>query len=135
MDEFQSIKRRMSLCPVGDMRMPRITPSQWGALMAIADGKESTIKDVSMVLGVTSSAATQLVDGLVESGYVIRKEDPKDRRRVTLVLSRTTRDHVTKMKNQVMKKFLETFKVLDDKEFTQYLVLSKKLIEGLSDEN
>lgn len=115
--------------------MPRITPSQWGALMFIEHGGESTVKDVAKALGITSSAATQLIDGLVASGYVERREDSKDRRKVTLTLSKTTRSHVVKMKKQVMKGLLKTFEILDDREFNQYLALNQKLVQGLTQKN
>lgn len=103
--------------------------------MVIEQGNESTVKDVAGALGITSSAATQLIDGLVASGYVTRREDPRDRRRVTLQLSRVIKNHVTKMKDQVTSGLLKIFNVLSDREFNQYLVLNKKLVDGLPKKN
>jgi len=40
-------------------------------------------------LGVTKQAAGQLIDTLVVRGYVERREDPEDRRRLTLALTTT----------------------------------------------
>ncbi|MHB0865344.1 MAG: MarR family winged helix-turn-helix transcriptional regulator [Minisyncoccota bacterium] len=110
--------------------IPRITPSQWSVLMFMEERSESTIKDVAQALGITSSAATQLVDGLVSSGYVARETHVEDRRAVTLTLPKKTKTQVKKMKERGIQKFLEIFQVLSDEEFDQYLALNKKIVRG-----
>lgn len=115
----------------GTITVPRVTPSQWGVLMFIEQQGESTVKDVARTLGITSSATTQLVDGLVSSGYVTREASDEDRRTVILTLSKKTRAQVDKMKKEGLRKFLELFKSLNDKEFDQYILLNKKIIDKL----
>ena len=129
MEGFRSLKRSMKFNSTKTGRIPIITPSQWGALMIIDGRKESTIKDIANALNITSSATTQLVDGLVVNGYVIRKENPKDRRQVALTLSNKTKTQVESMKKQFSQKFLKFFEVLDDKEFDQFVLLCKKIFE------
>lgn len=129
------MKRQMTIGASSCTTMPRITPAQWGVVILIEQKNESTVKDIASALNVTSSAATQLVDGLVSSGYVTRKQDPKDRRRVTLMLSAETKRHVAQMRAQVSKRLLKFFKVLDDKEFDQYIRLNEKLSVALSKKN
>jgi DNA-binding MarR family transcriptional regulator len=127
MESFHALKRSMAFRHGGSANMPRITPSQWGALMFIGGGDESTVKDVAKALGITSSAATQLIDGLVASGYVARQEHTEDRRRVTLALSKKTKTQIEKMKEQSIKQFLKFFEALNDTEFDQYIALNKKI--------
>jgi DNA-binding MarR family transcriptional regulator len=129
MEGFRSLKRSMKFHSTKTGRIPRITPSQWGALMIIDGRKESTIKDIANALNITSSATTQLVDGLVVNGYVIRKENAEDRRQVSLTLSNKTKTQVESMKKQFNKKFQKFFEVLDDKEFDQFALLCKKIFE------
>jgi DNA-binding MarR family transcriptional regulator len=112
------------------VKMPRITPSQWGVLMFIEQQGESMIKDVAKALGITSSATTQLVEGLVASGYLMRETHAKDRRTVTLILSKKTKGQVEKMKSRSLQEFLKIFEALNDKEFNQYLLLNKKIVHG-----
>jgi len=131
LESFGSLRRVMAFHPVSTAKMPRITPSQWGALMLIEHHGKSTVKDVAKALGITSSAATQLIDGLVASGYVTRKTRAEDRRVVTLALSHTTKKHVAAMKREVLQKSLKFFAVLNEKEFGQYIILNKKIIERL----
>jgi len=126
--DLHAFKRVMTFKMAGSASMPRITPSQWGALMCIEERDESTVKEVAKALSITSSAATQLIDGLVENGYVARKTREKDRRAVTLTLSKKTRTHISVMKKRGIQKFLTLFEVLNDEEFDQYLFLNKKII-------
>lgn len=131
LESFSSLRRVMAFHPISIEKMPRITPSQWGALMLIEHQGESTVKDVARALGITSSAATQLIDGLVASGYVTRKTHAEDRRVVTLTLSSTTKKHINVMKKEVLQKFLKFFEVLNNKEFNQYILLNKKIVQRL----
>lgn len=121
------LRRHMAFASVHSMKMPRITPAQWGALIFIEHSGKSTVKDVAKGLNITSSATTQLIDGLVSSGYVTRKEDARDRRKALLILSQKSRSHIAKMKEHILNGFLKTFEVLNDQEFSQYLALNKKL--------
>ncbi len=127
MEDFHSLKHSMAFKPLRNTTAPRITPSQWGVLMMIGRHIGSTVKDVASCLGITSSAATQLVDGLVKSGYVLRQPNKKDRRTVQLMLPKKTEVQMEKMKKQFLRKFVGLFEVLDDQEFDLYLKLNKKI--------
>jgi DNA-binding MarR family transcriptional regulator len=129
--DLQSLRRTMAFRAAGSAKMPRITPSQWGLLMLVEQRGKSTVKDVAKTLNITSSAATQLVDGLTESGYLLRKTSADDRRTVTLTLSKKSQSQVSRMKKDVLQKFLKIFAVLTDKEFDQYLALNKKITHNL----
>jgi DNA-binding MarR family transcriptional regulator len=129
MEGMHSLSRRVAFRSSHFAKMPKITPSQWGALMIIEGSGESTVKDVARAQGVTSSAATQLIDGLVKSGYVLRKTYTKDRRILKLTLSKKTKTQVNKMKKEAVQNFLMLFETLSDKEFNQYILLNKKIVE------
>src|ERR1035437_8439454 len=128
--DLQSLKHTMAFRMAGSAKIPRITPSQWGVLLMIERSVESTVKDVAKTLDITSSAATQLVDGLVSSGYLMRKNSNEDRRIVKLTLSKKTKTQVDKMKKEGIQRFLKVFEVLSDKEFDQYIILNKKIVQG-----
>lgn len=128
---FQPLRRAMALGTTRYTKTPRITPSQWGVLMLMEQLGESTVKNVAKALGITSSATTQLIDGLVASGYVVREIDKKDRRAVTLTLSKKTKTEVNKMKKEGLQKFMKFFEDLNDKELDQYILLNRKIVERL----
>src|SRR3989344_1736973 len=77
-----------------------VTHSQWFVLTIIKHVKKTSIKDVAEAMEMSSSAATQLVDGLVKGGYLTRQEDPKDRRLVQLALSPKGSEHIIAMKEK-----------------------------------
>jgi DNA-binding MarR family transcriptional regulator len=58
----------------GDLR-----PAHGFAFARIASG-DTTVVDLAEHLGTTKQAASQLVAGLVERGYVVREPDPRDGR-------------------------------------------------------
>ena len=129
LESFSSLRRNMAFRAVHTAKMPRITPSQWGALMIIEQRGESTLKDVAKACCITSSAATQLINGLVSSKYVVRKTRADDRRAVTLVLSNKTKAYVDAMKKQAVQKFITFFEILSNRELDQYVTLNKKIVE------
>ena len=131
LESLQSLRHTMVFRPSITVKTPQITPSQWGVLIFVEQLGESTTKDVAKALGITSSAATQLIDGLVTSGYIVRKTLKEDRRTILLTLSKKTKTQVDKMKRSGLQKFLKLFEVLNDKEFNQYILLNKKIVEKL----
>ncbi len=57
-----------------------LSMSQLGALFHIHRSGSSGITDLGDDLGVTSSAASQMLERLVKQGMILRSEDPSDRR-------------------------------------------------------
>jgi DNA-binding MarR family transcriptional regulator len=134
--DLRSLRRTMAFRMPGSTTMPRVTPSQWGVLLLIEQQGESTVKEVAKALGISSSAATQLIDGLVESGYLLRQARAGDRRSVALTLSKKSKAKVTTMRKRTLQKFLNVFKALNDREFAQYVALNKKIVHAaLSQKN
>ena len=134
-ENLHALRRHVVAGKVHCPRAPRITPAQFGALMLIEQKCDCTVKDIASALSITSSAATQLVDGLVFGGYVTKRVDQKDRRRVELLLSTKTRAHILKMKKKIAESFLKTFETLTDAEFREYCALTNKVVRGLSEKN
>lgn len=130
MESFQSFKKPIAF-KGGSLKIPRITPSQWMVLRIISQRNVSTVKDISKALNMSSSAATQLVDGLVHSRYVVRKVNKTDRRKVTLTLSKKSTKDIERMKKHMLQQMLSMFKVLNDQEFEQLYKLNKKITDSL----
>lgn len=105
-----------------------ITHSQWFVLTMIQHFKKRSIKDIAQALEMSSSAATQLVNGLVQVGLVIRQEDPKDRRLVQLELSPKGKKHLTATKEKRINEMAEIFDALTDKELEEFVRLHKKVL-------
>lgn len=113
-------------------RQNHITHSQWFILKIIEHYKGRSIKDIAETLGMSSSAATQLVEALVQEGLVTRQEDLKDRRAVRLELSQKGKKHVAATNKIRINEMAEVFDALTDRELAEYLRLQRKILEKFS---
>jgi DNA-binding MarR family transcriptional regulator len=64
-----------------------LTMSQFSVLMQLHHKGPCGMSEISERFGVTPAAASQLVEKLVQAGYLERSEDPSDRRAKLLKLS------------------------------------------------
>lgn len=130
---FHSIRNITKTKAASLSHQNRITHSQWFVLKIIEHYKSKSIKDIAETLGISSSAATQLVDGLVQSGFVTRKEDPNDRRLVQLELSPKGKKHLATTKEKRITEMANIFGSLTDKELEELVRLHKKIASKFSD--
>ncbi|MDR3570759.1 MAG: MarR family transcriptional regulator [Candidatus Pacebacteria bacterium] len=126
--ELRPVKRFLS--PVASHKGD-ITPSQWAVLGLLRQGP-LTVKEVAATLGISSSAATQLVDALVKAGHIDRAESAEDRRAVTLTMSKKTAVHVAKMREEHVSRLSVMFEILSDTELKTYVALTKKIAEAVT---
>lgn len=63
--------------------------AQLNALFRIYYKGKCGVSDLGEEMGVTSAAASQLLDKLVQQGFVLRSEDPHDRRNKVVSLTET----------------------------------------------
>lgn len=110
-----------------------ITHSQWFVLTMIDRFKKRSIKDIAEAMEMSSSAATQLVNVLVQAGLVIRQEDPKDRRSVQLELSPKGKKHIAATKEKRITEMANIFDALTDSELEEYVRLQKKITSRFLD--
>jgi len=110
-----------------------ITHSQWFVLKIIEHYKSRSIKNIAEALGMSSSAATQLVDGLAQSGYIVRQEDSKDRRLVQLKLSPKGKKYIVAAKEKRIAEMAGLFDALTDSELEEYVRLQKKITSSFLD--
>lgn len=63
-----------------------------------------------------------------------RQPDPRDRRANTLVVSSKSKKRISGFKKKHVQTMLKMFEALSDKEFEQYVALSKKILTSFSAE-
>ncbi|WP_158513482.1 MarR family winged helix-turn-helix transcriptional regulator [Dehalogenimonas formicexedens] len=127
MEKLHSLKRLMN----PDTQCPGEEPlahSQWLALILISRQEGIGIKELAAQLGISSSAATQLVDGLVAKGVILRQTSPDDRRALRLSLPEESRQKIEAMKVQRLERFCAVFSSLDDDEFRTLIGLLDKVV-------
>ncbi len=109
-----------------------VTHTQWMVLHFIYKERSTSIKDIRRTFGITSSAATQLVNELVKKQYVIKKSSTVDRRESVLTLSPTARRGMARVQHAILIHLKRLFSTLTDQEFTQYVRLTKKINGALA---
>jgi DNA-binding MarR family transcriptional regulator len=72
---------------IAHVRESGLSMSQVGALFQIRRRESTGVTDLGESLGVTSSAASQLLERLVQQELVLRSEDPSDRRVKQIILT------------------------------------------------
>jgi DNA-binding MarR family transcriptional regulator len=127
---MMALKRAM-MFKMPDDSAPTVTPSQWLAVSAIADGAR-TVKDVAGGLKISSSAATQLIDGLVKCGYVLRSPGKDDKRETELTLSKESEVRIKEIRKQKMAQFEKILSALSERELDEFAQLMKKLSDSIT---
>jgi DNA-binding MarR family transcriptional regulator len=110
------------------LSMPQI-----GALFRISHGKTG-VSDLGDELGVTSAAASQMLERLVQLGLIDRSEDPEDRRAKQLILTDKGRQIVgesIQARQSWMNKLSEALSPAEKEQVTQSLEILAAKTEGL----
>ena len=97
-------------------------------LRILKKNENINIKDIAGMLGITSSAITQIVNELVKKGFILRKRNPDDRRTLNLVLSEKAIIQIDSIKNKSFSELYSLFEVLSDDELIDYYKLNNKII-------
>ncbi|WP_234834757.1 MarR family winged helix-turn-helix transcriptional regulator [Mycolicibacterium stellerae] len=72
----------------------------WRVLGALRGGEGLTMSDVAAAMSVPPPTLTRIVDKLVDGGFVLRRVDAMDRRRILVYLSARGRAKVRKLARQ-----------------------------------
>ena len=105
----------------------QVTHSQLFVLHLVKKHKNISIKNLADLLEITSSAVTQIVDGLVNNGLLMRKRNPNDRRTSKIELSEKFKNQFDSIKNKSFKTVLSLFNALDNDELSKYCELNDKI--------
>ncbi len=107
------------------------TPAQMGVLVAIVKAGLTGIKEVAAEFRMSPSAATQLVDGLVDAGLLVREEDAKDRRKIRLTVTPSGLTVLAKARKERLRSLSQVLKPLTDAELKQLAALQRKILSCL----
>jgi DNA-binding MarR family transcriptional regulator len=106
---FDDLMHRLMASHAPELNLVDLTMSQTKALYLVLSAGELRMTELAGRLGITSSTATGVVDGLVLHGLLARREDPADRRQV--VVSATAEAEAT----------LESFRELNSRRMREML--------------
>lgn len=135
LSNFQSIGRIFAAEGKDMNKRLGITMSQMNLIFIIVHEGKMTVTEIANKLGVSKSAATQLIDSLVQQGCVIRINDTVDRRVFFVQLSEKSRKHMAAMRERNMSRMATLFDTLSRDELAQFERITKKLMVDNTEEN
>ncbi len=115
---MRSIRAEMRALAKADLSVP-----QFRMMVKLAQGKH-TNKEISEWMGVSTPTTSRMLDGLVRKGFVARVESKKDRREVSLCLTKLGIAKHHKIKSVVQDKISAQLEQLSKKD-------TEQLIQGL----
>ena len=125
---FMSMQKAMSSRKDLFLKQFELTVPQMHILYSIAQGKTLTVKDIATKMGITSSAATQIIQGLVKSGYVERKNDDRDGRVIHIQFSKEGQLKFKKFREAHLERISKIFASLTDQELDLLIEIPKKVL-------
>ena len=106
-----------------------LTVVQVQVLKSVMAHQPITTKQLAAMRNISSSAATQAVDILVNKGMVERKQDENDRRSTLISLTPSYQNRVSEFMKNLGTSFDSVFSVLNNDELSEYARLCGKLVE------
>ena len=107
-----------------------VTKAQYEIMWQIHAGIHRVV-DVAAQMQTSTSAVTQLVQQLVEGGYVERQSSSTDRREVVLSLTKSGQECLDKMHTSLRKWAAGIANALSEQELDQYIAINNKIADYL----
>ena len=98
-DALLQVSRRFGMLERDAVCCGDVTVRQCFALQ-ILQGEPLDVGTIAERMGVTPGATTRLIDGMMDRGWVDRRRDPNDRRRVLLELTEEGRQEAEHLRDQ-----------------------------------
>lgn len=109
-----------------------LTFLQYRALSFVSEEDFATISELGDNIGVSTSSATQIVERLIEQGFLKKERSIKDRRVVEVGLTESGKKQYRKMDKEVLGEIAEILKVLGKKDADEMIRINKKILDKLS---
>ena len=127
--KIQDVGKRLSMKdPFGEL-----TNTQSQAVFKISKICPCTLSDVAKSLRTTKSAASTLVERLVVRGVLERKQDPDNRRRVLITLTRQAQRFQKALEEELEKEMLRIADHMNPEDFNMWVKAYKAI--GLAVDN
>jgi DNA-binding MarR family transcriptional regulator len=105
----------------------KITHTQMIILSFVKENEGISLKKLAGTMGITSSAATQLVNNLVKKDYLVREESNIDRRLVKIRLSGEMDKQIETLETMFLEQLFTFYTGLTDEELALYCELNSKV--------
>jgi DNA-binding MarR family transcriptional regulator len=132
LDEINHLFRLLARAAREATEEPSMTATQRLALSEIAVGGPFRLHELAERMTTTAPTASRAVEALVSGGFVVRVQDPRDRRAVQIALSKVGRRYVDARRAQAARLVAPAFRRLTVKQRGALVALLHRLNEELS---
>jgi DNA-binding MarR family transcriptional regulator len=108
-----------------------ISPSQLGLLRCVKELQPVSVKDIAAYMRLTPGAVTQLMEGLVASGYLERRPDTRDRRVTHVSLAEGGSKKLKELWERRKAALRGIMQELDTEELAVMLKVQKKMLHHM----
>ena len=136
MQSFWNVQRHLVRAAHQTAQENGLSLPQFHSLMTIAPRSPITQKELAAHTHLPKSTLSQSIEGLVQSGWVIRDTNPDNRREVVLTLSDQGQRFVDAIKQQeagMQQRLEQILDQIDPAAFEQMLKTHEQIADGLKD--
>lgn len=112
------------------LRKFKLSPPQVKVLYLINHG-DQTVNQIARQMNISSSAVTQMIEGLVKSGYLERRTDSKDRRVVHVLFTERGKKRFEEFRKIHFEHMEKLLSALSDHEMETLISLPEKIARAL----
>ncbi|MFB3226548.1 MULTISPECIES: MarR family transcriptional regulator [unclassified Exiguobacterium] len=134
MQSFWNVQRHLVRAAHQTAQENGLSLPQFHSLMTIAPRGPISQKALATHTHLPKSTLSQSIEGLVQSGWVIRETNPENRREVVLSLSDQGQQFVTEIQEQekgMQRQLEQVLKTIDQEVFEQMLATHAQIAEGI----
>ena len=128
-NNFQAIKRSIATEGHFMTKDNTVTMAQVTVLFFLQKNGGMNLTEIAGILGISKSAVTQLVEGLVKQKLVIREGDLSDRRILHVKPSVKGENYLESVRKKSFNKIFTIFEVLNNQELKELELVTSKLIK------
>jgi DNA-binding MarR family transcriptional regulator len=126
--EVRKILEKKSSIDCNEKVVPRL---QFFALKSIAQNEGITVGELSKVLMMSSGSVAQLIDRLINKGWINKAMDIHDRRIFHLSLTSKGEKEILKMEKIFIKKMSSILSLISEEDLKEIVEIQKRLLEQL----
>lgn len=128
------VMREISKLQANELYKGKITLPQFFILEYLGRKSEAKMTDLASFMKVSTAAMTGFVDRLVRDKYVVRSSNLKDRRIVTIQLTKQGSQLVKKINEQRRQMFIKMFGRINEADRQDYLRILMQIRDNLLQE-
>lgn len=110
------------------------TLPQVRVLLALNILGPSHLKQVARYVGISGSSASEMVERLVEMGWISRRQDPDDRRQVILELTSEIQQRVQRYEKHMHGRVLQILDHLTDEQVDRWIEIAEEVTRVIQPE-